>query len=85
MISRSGVYLTRRVMTRRLFSSEPVAASANSAGGSTLGSRVSSFLVGCGVGFGVNTFMVHEEIVEANKRSAQLHDDVTKLLEAAKK
>lgn len=43
------------------------AAAKPSSGGSTFFQRFSSFLAGCGVGFGVSYYFLYSELVESNE------------------
>ena len=49
-------------------SAKPAALPAAKSGGSSLVQRVSAFIVGTAVGFGANMYLVHEELIESNKR-----------------
>jgi hypothetical protein len=54
-------------------------ASTASKGGSSFFQRFSSFLAGCGVGFGVSFYYIYEELVESNEKfSKQLEGMVSK-------
>ena len=48
--------------------------------GSTLIERLSSFFVGCGVGFAANFYLVHEELVASNDRFAKTLASIEKRL-----
>jgi hypothetical protein len=58
-------------------SSKPVVASADSAvtasksGGSSFFQRFSSFLAGCGVGFGISGYYIFNELEESNRKFAK--------------
>lgn len=45
-------------------------------GGSSFFERFSSFLAGCGVGFGISSFVIYDELVSANNKLAK---DIQKL------
>jgi len=44
------------------------AKSNSSRGGSTFFERLSSFLAGCGVGFGISIYFIYNELVDANEK-----------------
>jgi hypothetical protein len=45
----------------------PASAKAAPSGGSTFLQRLSSFLAGCGVGFGVSYYFIYTELVDSNE------------------
>lgn len=47
--------------------SKPEATPAPASGGSTFLQRFSSFLAGCGVGFGLSYYFIYEELVNSNE------------------
>eukprot|EP01031_Cornospumella_fuschlensis_P033379 gene33380-40383_t len=50
----------------------------SSSGGSTFFQRLSSFLTGLGVGFGLSAYFIHQELTDSN---AILQRDIQRLLE----
>lgn len=46
--------------------------------GSTLFQRLTAFLAGTAVGFGANFYLVHEELLESNKRFERTLQDIQK-------
>ena len=85
VISSSSVLLRHRC--RKFSTEQPKVAAATiptiqaaSNGGSTLVQRLSSFFIGTAVGFGANFFLVHEELLESNKRFEKTLQDIQKQL-----
>ena len=50
--------------------------SKGSSGGSTFFQRFSSFLAGCGVGFGVSSYFIYDELIASNNK---LSKDIQKI------
>eukprot|EP01039_Chlorochromonas_danica_P000372 gene372-403_t len=58
--------------------SAPAAVVTKPSGGSTFFQRLSSFLTGLGVGFGLSGYFIYQELAESN---AALQRDIAKLLD----
>jgi uncharacterized membrane protein YgaE (UPF0421/DUF939 family) len=81
MFSFAAKSLGRRFIARKFsdVASKPVENVTKSTG-STLIERLSSFFVGCGVGFAMNFYLVHEELRASNDRFAKTLESIEKRL-----